>query len=922
MVLLFINLLPGVLATTTYTPTTKTVCDTTCKARIFTTIKYAQNSNGEWVSPSEVIYITKNQDDITFHYNGMSGYFNITFESGVIYNGNYYSFSQVKQSYPEITFDFPQEDHGTYHKYAVNITNLDELDTNLIGSITLTYKDHYGFTIDQLDQGDRWFNIKNTMALYFEDLLENHQITINKSEKRLYIHNITERIIDGSLYLDPTVRIGTTETFEDTYNSEAAPNGNYGASAELYIGTEVGDTFFESIIKFNQTIIPNGSYIKNAVLSFKKVADDYLDNIVVKEYDNQTWAEYEMTYNKLVRTDIGSIIDTIDSSSYTNRLNFTVTSWVQNQVDAERYNISFYINITNMPVGANYLRFNSKESAGNEPFLDVEYEFAEYGINVSVFDAHNTTIVPDWNITFNNGTDNVTFLENTNFKLFPVNETPTGLVNITIWRDGYGNATYQDISIDGLHMENFTAFIFDTSRGLLDIVEPQAGSLKAGLQVPLNITVPSNMTSTVDLSYSINGSAYQSLCTSCNGFIGNISIANYGQQNLTVRAHSPIYLTYGEQSEFTSFYAVYNISIFDELRNVSMDFSLVDYANLTVFCPSDTIKKDITSPSFSNLYIDCTFEEIRLSMKLLNQTSEHFRTLIPLSNTGNITFWMMDNITKDPETNFVDVKITLDDLSGIYANGYVVIRKIINHTEFNLIEQKLDSENAIEAYLIINERYRLYVQSADRTLEKYLRIIYVRNLADNDKRISLKEQELFPEIYDAITWSFGYSIPGLYINFTYDDIEDLTNSVTFQIYNITRKDNESLIYSITQSGSALYFIWTDADMNNTYRAEFIADHQVLDEIKQDTIFSFFLTKLYGLPLLELFPIWYQIISIMIIMVTALLFGARVAPWGAVVVAIEAGFLAVIGWLNINVAIITLIVFIAIISLLGYRRGEQ
>lgn len=75
--------------TISYTPISRTSClNKDCKAVTHIKTRYAQNSLGEWVDAADVLYITKHQDDITFHYNGIKGYKNLTLEAGAIYNGS------------------------------------------------------------------------------------------------------------------------------------------------------------------------------------------------------------------------------------------------------------------------------------------------------------------------------------------------------------------------------------------------------------------------------------------------------------------------------------------------------------------------------------------------------------------------------------------------------------------------------------------------------------------------------------------------------------------------------------------------------------------------------------------------------------------------------------------------------------------
>ena len=296
-----------------------------CTRTLYSGIRYTQNSTGHWVSPSDVLYITKNQDDLTFHYNGIKGYYNIMFEAGAIYNGNYYSMSKVKQMKPEIQFDFPSEKHDTYHKYAVNISNITgNLNPDLIENITLTYKEHYGFTLDQLTQGDKWFFIKNTMALYFEDLLEKYTLKINISEKRIYISNISQNIINGSLYLDPTVQLqdAVSENLGDAYVDSASSESNFGTDANLYV-KEWANQKRRTYIMFNISSIPSNKIIDNSMLCLYQNVNGTTNNASVYHVINTQWT----------------------SASTGQPLNETTITW-DNQTCGTNFGNSTYCNLT------------------------------------------------------------------------------------------------------------------------------------------------------------------------------------------------------------------------------------------------------------------------------------------------------------------------------------------------------------------------------------------------------------------------------------------------------------------------------------------------------------------------------------------------------------------------------------------------
>src|SRR3989344_5431317 len=215
--------IPEIIEKTSNSETIK-IADNKFQASIYPETRFAQNSLGEWVDASDIMSITRNEDDITFHYDGIEGYFNLTFESGVIYNKNYFSMAQVKQANPQITFDFPTQKTPEKIKYAVNISNIPlEVQPN-VEYVTLTYKSHYGFTLSELKSEQGKFIAKNLMGLAFDDLKESYYtININTDEKRIYIGNLSgysvsvyddlgnrigetagSKFVNNALYLDPT----------------------------------------------------------------------------------------------------------------------------------------------------------------------------------------------------------------------------------------------------------------------------------------------------------------------------------------------------------------------------------------------------------------------------------------------------------------------------------------------------------------------------------------------------------------------------------------------------------------------------------------------------------------------------------------------------------------------------------------------
>lgn len=238
-------------ATTEYTASSKTVCDDhgVCNKELYSGVMYAQNSAGDWVNSEDVMGISRYQDDITFWYDGIGGYKDITFETGVIYDGGYYSFSQVVQAAPELIFDFPVEHLRGTKKYSVIINNIDQtsLTPGLFESITLTYKNHTGFELSQLRSSRGKYLIGEVLSMGFSDALAmGYNYSINVPERRIYIENLSAGYNNGTINIDPTLTLqdAGTENMVDFWSRNDTE------------GTRIQ---YISFIKFNGSSLLNSS---------------------------------------------------------------------------------------------------------------------------------------------------------------------------------------------------------------------------------------------------------------------------------------------------------------------------------------------------------------------------------------------------------------------------------------------------------------------------------------------------------------------------------------------------------------------------------------------------------------------------------------------------------------------------------------
>lgn len=385
--------------------------DGTNTISLYSKTRFVQDENGSWVNPGEVIKITKNSDDITFHFKNKT----LTMEVGTIFNDNYFSMAEVKGLQPNIAFSFPSEKNDLFHKYALNISNLSATTLNLskLSAITLTYKEHSGFNITNLKlQGVR-AKVKNAFELTFDDLIDsNFTLRLNKSEKRIYIENLTSNIIDDDyLYLDPTIQLVTpdSQSLDDANLDTGDVTENRGGEVNLWLlQTGAGDRNISIINKFEFPFGGGGALqIEDAVFSLwlgtngldagesfdattNYVAD--FPNYTVPTYPE--WTELNINYNERPTTDeyntTGTDTLSFDSSTgVSDRYTWNITGIVQEAHTNSDNTISIWLipeNVAGSPVFGDFPIFSSRETqtAGREPYINITYSVS--GINITYVD--------------------------------------------------------------------------------------------------------------------------------------------------------------------------------------------------------------------------------------------------------------------------------------------------------------------------------------------------------------------------------------------------------------------------------------------------------------------------------------------------------------------------------------------------------
>ena len=506
---------PSPMISTKFTSNTHTSCiDNKCTSIIYSLTKYAQNSSGDWVDASDVLKITKNSGDLTFHYNGIYGDLNITFEAGVIYNGNYFSMIQIKQLFPQIEFDFPVQVYPDHEKYAVNISKIPSNVQPKIQNITLTYKDHNGFALSELDSKKGRYIVKELIELGFDDLKENGFIfQINKNERRIYIGNLT--FINNSLYLDPTLTLTAGNITEDGYiNFDGGATYTRDSSATTFLaGYEGGGVIDRAYIEFNTNSIPD-----NAVINSVKL------NVSVSEGSANTFNITEIKATVSSQSDQDLYTDIGNGTTYSNPTYTGLTSWVSTDISLANTTLQSQLNNNWFAVGIKDKDESNVDTASIQSFesvndsqLIVTYTLdTVYPVFSNYWDNNNSVNgsgIGLFNVTLAN-TNGTVWLE--------INNTNITATNITanVYNASYsftGNGTY---SYKWHSWGNGGARNYNVSNTRSYFVNPDTTAPGITILSPLNTTYVSSA-----INFSISSNENLSFCSvSLNNWVKNYTM--------------------------------------------------------------------------------------------------------------------------------------------------------------------------------------------------------------------------------------------------------------------------------------------------------------------------------------------------------------------------------------------------------------
>lgn len=402
-----------------------------------------------------------------------------------------------------------------------------------------------------------------------------------------------------------------------------------------------------------------------------------------------------------------------------------------------------------------------------------------------------------WNSTFLNnfsvyiGPDSYSTLNGTVQTNIAYNNT--SLFNITFEAADHFNSTFYNVNVT----QNYTGQLFQT---ILRIFAHSSVSNASILDFNVSFTTTNNTTSAGVLVFNPNSGTYTF----------NVTADGYGNltQNLTLNILDNITLN-------VSFNPLINFSILDENDGFPFNVNVTDLTKMTIFCANKSIVQEFdraTNQSSVLIEVDCQWEFIKLDVEL--NESSYYRTYIPPFDATLVVMYAIDLTTETA----VQVKLLLNDLVGDFVDGTAVIKRFVNGTQEEVIQQKWDIENKVDLFLIKNAVYTLSLIGADG-IEKAIGDF----IADSagEKTVTVPEIPFIPEstFGNDVMWDWNDNIS--LIKLVYNDTSsERTASLNFTVYN--GSNLSQIVYSTSSTNVSMASFTYITLQNESYLSCFAA----------------------------------------------------------------------------------------------------
>ncbi|RLJ01796.1 MAG: hypothetical protein DRP10_03155 [Candidatus Aenigmatarchaeota archaeon] len=366
----------------------------------------------------------------------------------------------------------------------------------------------------------------------------------------------------------------------------------------------------------------------------------------------------------------------------------------------------------------------------------------------------------------------------------------------------------------------------------------------------------------------------------------------------------------------------YTLEFFDEITGEQgLPPNSTKY--LTIYCSGGTASNLEFNSSKITFATSSLADEVTVYVEYSPQ-ERYSRTVIPES-AGYYKMFLVD------ANNYqvAQMLLTVDDYTGEFGSNTTIL-KVKKETQgvlSTITERRLDAESKAIVYLIVDDKYSVYVDNGQE--ERGIGLLYV-DTTDLTKTITIGTSVSLNTVGD-FKFILGYNNQTNTIYMRVSDPLNQTLNASIWIYNYT--SGELLYHASSTNHTTIEFTYIVPDVNGTYRVEYHIAHSIYGEhsISGGQIFA--LENLFPTSFPFEFPFagdvqseigltWQLFVVVIILIGITMMFGAVNGSFAGVFIVIMGYVMSFMGWWNPNPMIMATALIFAIVNLIAERLRRK
>jgi len=356
----------------------------------------------------------------------------------------------------------------------------------------------------------------------------------------------------------------------------------------------------------------------------------------------------------------------------------------------------------------------------------------------------------------------------------------------------------------------------------------------------------------------------------------------------------------------------YTINLIDEMSGNSLIPPNTNSTTLTMYCSNGATQMPVNDTQFL-VATNTQLSQIEFTV-MYSATEIYYRDLLINNPIENKNMYVVD------ANNYqvIQLLMQLQDNTMEFTNPVLHIKKQIGDQLVTITERAFDSEKKAIIYLINGQQYQITVSGGGQ--ERTIGNIYVDSV--NLIKTIVISQLITTNISTSnISYALDYDnqTGNIYFNFydPYGNVEP--NTIEFWVYNYTNQ-SELFFYSNSSNVSGASFNYIVPDPNATYLTKVRIHHKILGNIYITKIFEGISSLPYALlPIVSTGVLTFM--SAMLIIIIPMLFGQVHGATAGIIVSLVALMLAVMGFFQISIVLISVALVLAIINKVTEKGGN-